>query len=230
MYSLVVKNDRVDWRRGGLMAFQFLCEQCGKRMAVPDRTQGKQAKCPFCAALMTIPSPDPVTPTAQPLVEAGPVLPFHPAVSPPKPVPAVTLANPAMMIVCAWLLCFYGILGLAVLGLEVIVFSSETGQAMMQQVTDQMVTPPGVNKEEIKVAVVVFMKALVGIGAVAGIIVLIGGIQMARRRTWWLSLLAAICAFFPYHPFLIVIGWPVAIWAIVMIVRNRGLFVQPIKS
>ncbi len=52
---------------------EFRCQQCGATLRVPAGTEGKQAKCPQCSELMTIPTPaarpaDPFRPAPQ----AGP--------------------------------------------------------------------------------------------------------------------------------------------------------------
>ena len=38
------------------MAIEFRCTSCGKLLRTADGTSGKQAKCPECASLMTIPA------------------------------------------------------------------------------------------------------------------------------------------------------------------------------
>lgn len=59
------------------MAIEFACSGCGKKMRAPDQAGGRQAKCPLCGALQTIPVDPPEgifpaigpadTPTSQPL-------------------------------------------------------------------------------------------------------------------------------------------------------------------
>ncbi len=38
------------------MPIEFRCTQCNKLLRTPDNTAGKQAKCPECGALMTVPA------------------------------------------------------------------------------------------------------------------------------------------------------------------------------
>jgi hypothetical protein len=51
------------------MPIEFRCRQCGKLLRTGDETAGRQAQCPACGALSTIPGPGPVIPEP---AEAGP--------------------------------------------------------------------------------------------------------------------------------------------------------------
>lgn len=238
------------------MAFQFACDTCGKKIAVPHGTQGKQAQCPYCSSLMTIPLPESVIPANSPpsgAADVNSVAPFvaplptsNPGTSPQASSPQASLTpspklrgptvGPVLrtsdthptgagrLIVCAWFLCFYGILGLVVVGLQIWFFNSEMGEIAWREASNQMVVPPGIEKEQLLTLVSAAMKVLAGVGLAAGLGVLVGGIQMARQRTWGLALAGSICALFPFSPYFIVFGWPIAIWAIVVVVRNRNLF------
>lgn len=44
------------------MPIEFRCTQCAKLLRTADDTAGKQAKCPACQAIMTVPSPQAATP------------------------------------------------------------------------------------------------------------------------------------------------------------------------
>ena len=68
------------------MPIEFRCTQCDKLLRTGDDTAGKQAKCPECGTVMTIPMPDQGTvPPSQPQgsFEAAP----SPFAAPPAPVP-----------------------------------------------------------------------------------------------------------------------------------------------
>jgi phage FluMu protein Com len=65
------------------MAIEFRCTSCGKLLRTADGTSGKQAKCPECGALMTIPAatapagaPPPTPIGDNPFGPAGPQSPF----------------------------------------------------------------------------------------------------------------------------------------------------------
>src|SRR5262245_7868823 len=50
------------------MPFPFTCPHCNFTSQVPDHLGGTRAKCPSCAAVVTIPSEIPVAPVARPPV------------------------------------------------------------------------------------------------------------------------------------------------------------------
>ncbi|MDX1946528.1 MAG: YIP1 family protein [Pirellulaceae bacterium] len=73
------------------MPIEFRCQQCDQMLRVPDDSAGKNARCPKCQSLMTVPSPassgsPPATPAAPGAPETGGSQPAgHPVVSPPGP-------------------------------------------------------------------------------------------------------------------------------------------------
>ena len=64
----------------------FVCPKCGQKLPVKDEVAGKRAKCPHCAAVLTIPAaPAPVPTMAtgsrlRPARGQGPTLPPRTAV------------------------------------------------------------------------------------------------------------------------------------------------------
>ena len=63
------------------MPIEFRCTQCGRLLRTPDDTAGKQAQCPACGTLSTIPPPaglGPATPPLSPLGTDAPVAPGSP--------------------------------------------------------------------------------------------------------------------------------------------------------
>ncbi len=50
------------------MPIEFRCHRCQKLLRTPDDTAGKQAQCPQCGEVQTIPPPDVVVPSAQPVL------------------------------------------------------------------------------------------------------------------------------------------------------------------
>jgi phage FluMu protein Com len=73
------------------MAIEFRCSQCSQLLRVPDNSAGKNARCPKCQALMTVPGEAAVEPpgdvTSRPPGAAvfPPPPPFVPAAAPPMP-------------------------------------------------------------------------------------------------------------------------------------------------
>jgi len=60
------------------MPIEFRCTQCQKLLRVPDETAGRQAKCPACDTVLTIPSAS----SAPPLGGGPPTPPISPGVNP----------------------------------------------------------------------------------------------------------------------------------------------------
>lgn len=58
------------------MPIEFNCTQCGNPLRTPDGTEGRQAKCPQCGAVMQIPFAASAAP--QPTPAPGPASPFAP--------------------------------------------------------------------------------------------------------------------------------------------------------
>jgi len=54
------------------MPIEFRCTQCGKLLRTADHTAGKQAKCPGCGTLLTIPASSAPAGPAEPAPGAGP--------------------------------------------------------------------------------------------------------------------------------------------------------------
>jgi hypothetical protein len=53
------------------MPIDFFCTQCGKRLRVADEYAGRNAQCPSCAALLTVPAQNPALPVSNPAAPAA---------------------------------------------------------------------------------------------------------------------------------------------------------------
>ena len=68
------------------MPIEFRCTQCNKLLRTGDDTAGKQAKCPECGTVMTVPLPDQGTvPPSQPAGGYEAASPFGPSSAPAAP-------------------------------------------------------------------------------------------------------------------------------------------------
>ncbi len=77
------------------MAIEFRCSQCNQLLRVPDDSAGKNARCPKCQSLMTVPAAGPTqTPLSGAATSFSPPPAFSPPV-PPPPKPPTTAAPPA---------------------------------------------------------------------------------------------------------------------------------------
>ncbi len=73
------------------MPIEFRCSQCSKLLRTPDETAGKQAKCPECGSILTVPTPGAASP---PPVRPEPASP--PPASPPPGSPFASQPSPGM--------------------------------------------------------------------------------------------------------------------------------------
>lgn len=203
------------------MAIEFNCVQCQKLLRTGDDTAGKQAKCPECGTVMTIPAapaagmdlpPSPL-PSAggDPFGSASPfagggsgqasfVPPFA---AKPASAAAARAAGPAIaLIVTAILGICFDILG--VIG-NLIMMAG--GGAMR---------PPRPN--EIPAAFQGGIGVAAGIVAlVLGVVILLGALKMKRLESYPFAMTAAIVAMVPCFWPCCLLGLPFGIWALVVL-------------
>lgn len=132
--------------------------------------------------------------------------------------------NPTVMVMVGFFLALNGLLGMGVLGAEVWFFRSDAGQEALETAADQSRMDPSMNREQLMAAVVAILSVYAFFAAIASTLATIGGIQLARQKTRWLALAGAICGLVPTHPCIIVLSWPIAIAAIVIVVLHREAF------
>jgi DNA-directed RNA polymerase subunit RPC12/RpoP len=132
--------------------------------------------------------------------------------------------NPALFVIAGFFLALSGILGLGTLAAEVWFFNTPVGQEALENATDQASTDPNINREQMKSAVLVILGLYASFAALASLLATIGGIQLARRRTRWLALAGAVCGLVPTHPCMIVLAWPIAIVAFIVVLIHRDMF------
>lgn len=132
--------------------------------------------------------------------------------------------NPALFVIAGFFLALSGILGLGTLAAEVWFFNTPAGQEALENATDQASTDPNINREQMKSAVLVILGVYASFAALASLVATIGGIQLARRRTRWLALAGAVCGLVPTHPCMIVLAWPIAIVAFIVVLIHRDMF------
>lgn len=191
------------------MPIEFRCVQCGKLLRTGDGSEGRQAQCPACETLNTVPTtPEPEPITAETL---GPAQSFQPVQmhSPAEKIQiaAQRVAAPAIcLIVVSSLGMVLQLLGLVV---NFLMLNNDVphNQPGMQFQGDMPV--------EVQVAINVGSAVL---GIAFGIVVLIGAIKMKNLKSYGLSMAAAIIAMLPCISPCCVLGLPFGIWAIVVLV------------
>ena len=132
--------------------------------------------------------------------------------------------NPALFVIAGFFLALSGILGLGVLAAEVWFFTTPDGQQALETATEQASTDPRVNREQMKEAVLVILAVYASFAGFASLLATIGGIQLARRKTRWLAMAGAVCGLVPTHPCMIVLAWPIAIVAFIVVLLHGDMF------
>lgn len=209
------------------MAIEFRCTQCDKLLRTGEDTAGKQAKCPECGAVMTVPLPRgagagvPLPPppggeSRSPFGPAAPVAgdaenpylaPTQYGQTPQQPAgPAVEfvasrVAGPAIALIVT------GALGLAV---QVIVLPFN----LWQLGGGPGARPPMEMPFVFNPAVSVASGAL---SIVVGIVVILGALKMKNLENYGFAMAASIIAMIPCISPCCFLGLPFGIWALVVL-------------
>ncbi len=215
------------------MAIEFRCTECQKLLRTGDDTAGKQAKCPECGGLMTvpsvsetpreIPSPPPETPDS-PFSATGPEPSAagdaeNPYQSPTQYGPAEQMpfgaseayassrvAGPAIALIVT------GALGIAILlvnfaSLFLQVGIMGGGRGGMQPFP--MMMPAGI------------MSVQYVVSFILGIVVILGAIKMKNLQSYGFAMTASIIAMIPCISPCCLLGLPFGIWALVVLCDDQ---------
>jgi len=196
------------------MAIEFRCTKCGRLLRTPDDAAGKQAQCPECGTLSTVPTPasgaaSSPSPSQSPLGGAPPPAEFDRGASPYQsttqpgapfgmdPVARQRVSGPSIALIVV------GILGIIAIPVPLII------DWRPLQVNLPFVIGPGVNAASTLVSL-----ALLGL-------VIWGAIKMGRLENYGLSMAAAIIALVPCTSPCCCLGLPFGIWALVVLSDPR---------
>ncbi len=211
------------------MPIEFRCTQCGRVLRVGDDVAGRQAQCPECKAIMTIPSPGAevsggAPPVGPPLGPMPPIPPPTPGVNPyqspygpgglaamgtaPREYARNRVSGPATALIVAGIVYLLGSLGSLLVG--IVIPFTEAG--------------PGMRRDELMLAAAFYLGIGV-IGLVLSVLMMVGGAKMKNLRGYGLALTSAILALLPIHCCCL-IGLPIGIWALSALsdVHVRGAF------
>jgi hypothetical protein len=213
------------------MPIEFRCSQCGKLLRTGDDTAGKQAQCPACGTVSTVPTPvappeavpEPPAPpspfaTTSPWGES-PSSPFaargqadaeNPYQAPPEYAPAEAFPGAfaqERVSAPATGLIVVGAIGLV---LQII------GTAFQAVVLFAGVGGGGAQGEALAVGAAQVAGGLLGIGL--SILVIYAGTRMKNLENYGLAMTGAIVAMIPCFPCCL-LGLPFGIWAIVVLVN-----------
>jgi hypothetical protein len=214
------------------MPIEFRCRQCGKLLRTNDDTAGRQAQCPGCGAIGTVPSSTaPSQPPSPPLplpdlgyeLAAGPTIPRPDAPENPyrspatptfKPRPGESkflaqqrVAGPATALMVTAILGILANLAVALLYGIVLAVSvnGHIREIDRHQDPAQLALGSG-----ILVAAGVF-------GVVVGVLALFGAIRMKKLESYVLSIVTTILVMIPCISPCSLLGLPFGIWALVVL-------------
>jgi hypothetical protein len=208
------------------MSIEFRCSQCGKLLRTDDGTTGRQAQCPECGAVSTVPpssmassepSASPFAPQeganpfgASPVADAGNTdnpyqAPVSPTYLPPgqvDPFAAQRVAGPATALIVTAILAIVLQVGATIVNLAGV----GMGHALRHNRID------------------VFAGATGGIHIVSGlfgviiaVVVLLGAMRMKRLENYGFAMASAILAMIPCFWPCCLLGLPFGIWALVVL-------------
>ncbi len=220
------------------MPIEFRCTECQKLLRTGDDTAGKQAKCPECGGLMTVPSvsetprevPPEVPPAAPPETPGSPFSATGPEPSavgdPENPYQAPTQYGPAEQMPFgiseayassrvagpAIALIVTGALGIAI---QVANFASVFLQIGMMGGGRGAMQP-------FPIAMPVgIMGVQYAVSFILGIVVILGAIKMKNLQSYGFAMAASIIAMIPCISPCCFLGLPFGIWALVVLCDDQ---------
>ncbi|MEN6450095.1 MAG: hypothetical protein ABFC96_06365 [Thermoguttaceae bacterium] len=215
------------------MPIEFRCTRCGKLLRTGDGTAGRQAQCPVCGTIGTVPGGTPTPETTTPSLAAsqdavapmggsaddaagqpplGNQSAFQPLgyeVAPPQPQPGVAerVLGPAMaMLVIGWVTF--------VLSLLAMIYWIVVVAALSSNIPLEGVPANGPERGQAMMAGVAMIVVCV-IWAALSILILIGGQRMRRLQSYGLAMTAAIVAVIPCIAPCCLLTLPFGIWALI---------------
>jgi phage FluMu protein Com len=210
------------------MPIQFRCSKCGKLLRTGDDTAGRQAQCPECGTISTVPSsappPGSAVPPPVPLEGSTPFAsgsPFAEAAGAESPYrlpdslvnqslqgpldldAAQRVSGPAMALLVTGIINLLAHLAFG--GLYAVVIVMALNGKIEGQKPAEMVLGGGI------------MIALALFGVVMDIIVLMGAVKMKNLGSYSFAMASAIIAMIPFFSPCCILGLPFGIWAIVVL-------------
>ncbi len=205
------------------MAIEFRCSRCGKLLRTDDGTVGRQAQCPECGAISTVPEataasgPSLFAPAAGDNPFGAPPAgdatggenpyqsPVSPAYIPPGQADAFAaqrVAGPATALIVTAILGIISHAGIAI-------NSAQMGMAPIMGHRVHLMAP-------------LMLRGSAGVaggavGMIMGILVLIGAMRMKKLESYSFAMAAAILALVPCTSPCCWLGLPFGIWALVVL-------------
>jgi phage FluMu protein Com len=229
------------FQEGLSMPIEFRCRQCGKLLRTGDETAGRQAQCPACSALTTIPgsarpeTAGPDSSQAVPLSPLGEEIPFSPDRAAGNPFaggpnapdatgPGATASHPSYPSTANYAPAVTAaervqgpataLIVTAILGLTLNVLNILINMIPMGFDFGMAVMKPFGHPPLVNHVANLFFA---GLGLMLGLFVLMGAIQMRNLQNYGFALVAAIIAIIPCTSPCCLLGLPFGIWALVVL-------------
>jgi hypothetical protein len=212
------------------MSVEFRCSQCGKLLRTDDGAIGRQAQCPECGAVTTVPeSSGPSEPSASPFGQQGGENPFGapaaadaegaenpyqspaaPTYLPPGPMQGDTAAAAQRVAGPATALIVTAVLGMVVQVCGIAIRLAEFGGM-----------GPGIRPNRGD-AFPMFMEGGIGVaagvfGLVVAAVILVGAMKMKKLESYPFAMTSAIVAMVPCISPCCLLGLPFGIWALIVL-------------
>jgi phage FluMu protein Com len=211
------------------MSVEFRCSQCGKLLRTDDGAIGRQAQCPECGAVTTVPeSSEPSEPSASPFGQQGGENPFGvpppadsqgaenpyqspatPTYLPPGPMQGDTaaaaqrVAGPATALIVVSILAIVLQVGATIV--NIVGFAA--GQGAQHQRIDMFPMWAGGGIHLVSGA----------FGVIIAVLVLIGAMKMKKLENYPFAMASAIIAMIPCFWPCCILGLPFGIWALIVL-------------
>ncbi|QDS93540.1 hypothetical protein FF011L_23100 [Roseimaritima multifibrata] len=203
---------------------QFQCTSCGRQLEIPAEAANRSIRCPACMAVISAGVIDPAGGNDA----AGPLSPEHPPTVDPLAVPANPYTAPIPSPDFGTYQTPIGVGGNYTGGrtdpvlyiLPGVLMMCMAGIALLMNglgLIGTMLNAPQLDAGDLVAALV-----WLGPGAAVNGFILIGGIQMIRRRSLVLCRIASILAVIPYFGICCVGNVPFGIWACVMVFSDNA--------
>jgi hypothetical protein len=198
------------------------CPSCGFQLGLPTHLYGSSVQCPQCHVQFTAPVPRPQG--------QGPIAAdqshfddYHSDAKTPGGGP---LTAPAIaLLVFSVLSAVMSLLGLAWANI-----AQQNPAAFDKALKQQLDSDPDMTPQERQDMedlltlenVVRFLHLDCGISLAANLVTALGAIQMLRRRTYWLAVLACVFALNPANIPCCAAQFPVGIWGLIALISQSG--------
>jgi phage FluMu protein Com len=228
------------------MPIEFRCTECNRLLRTADGTEGRQAKCPECGQILTIPAPEATSPGTRPGPAGEGGSPFGPTPPPadlpspfapgiPPPPPPGQRENPYASPTDYGAFASRPPFSPAQLRAEAqdrvsapaiaLIVTGAIGLAIQALGTlghALSLSIPGMRQDPEMMIVPAEAGVVLGmVGMIVAVLIIVGGVKMKNLRSYGLSMTSAIIAMIPCISPCCLLGLPIGIWALVVLSDSR---------